>query len=135
MARPLQVAHGGISKQPLCQLWSPRRPYCRWKRQGHLAGCNCTSSSHKRSNQTFICGGGDWFEHPLQTSAFKLLNCPPCCIILGEIFFDGKCCLQDEFSTLKRGLGHHGLGPRGPRNRTLPSRHAAALWGILSNTW
>jgi hypothetical protein len=89
----------------------------------------------KRPNQTFICDGGDWFEHPLQTSAFKLLNCPPCCIILGEIFFDGKCCLQDEFSTLKRGLGHHGLGPRGPRNRTLPSRHVAALWGILSNTW
>jgi hypothetical protein len=83
----------------------------------------------KGSDQTFICGGGDWFEQPLQTLALKLLNCPLCCIILGEIFFDGKCGLQDELSTLKRGLGYHGLGPTGPRSQTLPSKHAGTSLG------
>jgi hypothetical protein len=83
----------------------------------------------KGLNQTFICGGGDWFEQLLQTLAVKLLNYPLCCIILGEIFFDGKCGLQDELPTLKRGPSYHGLGPRGPRSRTLPSRHAETSLG------
>jgi hypothetical protein len=32
--------------------------------------------------------------------------------------------LQDELPGLDRGPGYHGLGPRGLRNRNLPSRHA-----------
>jgi hypothetical protein len=67
----------------------------------------------KGLDQTFICSGGNRFEQPLQTSVLKLLNCPLCCIILVEIFFDGKCGLQDELPTLKRGPGYHGLGPKG----------------------
>jgi hypothetical protein len=89
----------------------------------------------KRSDQAFICGGGNRFEKPFQTPVFQFLNHPSCSIIFGEVLFDSKCGLQNELPTLKRGPDHHGLGPRGPKSRTLPSRHAAALWGILSSTW
>jgi hypothetical protein len=58
-----------------------------------------------------------------------LLNCPFHCIILGEVFFDGKCGFQDELPGLDRGPGYHGLGPRGPRNRNLASRNAGNWLG------
>jgi hypothetical protein len=54
----------------------------------------------------------------------QFLNCAFRSIILGEVFFDGKCGLQDEHPGLDRGPGYHGLDPKGLRSQNLPSRHA-----------
>jgi hypothetical protein len=85
----------------------------------------------KSTDQTFVCGGGDGLEQPLQTPVLLFLDHPTCSIIIGELLFDGKSVLQNELPTLKRRLGFHGPGPRGPRSRPLPSRHAGKWLGLF----
>jgi hypothetical protein len=85
----------------------------------------------KSMDQMFVYGGGDGLERPLQTLALQFLDHPTCSIIIGELLFDGKSVLQNELLTLKRRPGYHGSGLRGPRSRTLPSRHAGGSLGLF----
>jgi hypothetical protein len=63
-------------------------------------------------DQALVSSGGDGLEKPFQTSALQFFDRPTCSFVVGELLFDGKGILQQEFTTLNGRPGNNGMGPR-----------------------